>query len=299
MQKPNLTKVFNGVKIATVKHSPEILMGIGITGMVTTTVMAVRATPKALMLIEVEKRRLNRELLEEAKKSGCEECNQITRLEPVDLIKATWKCYIPAGITGIVSIACLIGASSVNARRNAALATAYTLSETTLRDYQKKVIETIGEKKEQTVRDAVAKEHIERDPVENKEVIFSGRGNTLCYDSISGRYFRSDMDAIKKAENELDARLRNEMYSYYDKLVDEAVKTISQYGDFEWFVSDDPYIEELGANDADCMPCGDGTYKTCYDCPYFDNGKPLAMKCGKGFDITDVLVGLYMNKPEN
>ena len=88
-------------------------------------------------------------------------------------------------------------------------------------------------------------------------------------------------------------------HSYYDKLVDEAVKTISQYGDFEWFVSDDPYIEELGANDADCMPCGDGTYKTCYDCPYFDNGKPLAMKCGKGFDITDVLVGLYMNKPEN
>ena len=39
--------------------------------------------------------------------------------------------------------------------------------------------------------------------------------------------------------------------SYYDKLVDEAVKTISQYGDFEWFVSDDPYICELGANDAD------------------------------------------------
>lgn len=87
MQKPNLTKVFNGVKIATVKHSPEILMGIGITGMVTTTVMAVRATPKALMLIETEKRKLNYELLEEAKKSGSDVCNQITRLETIDLIK--------------------------------------------------------------------------------------------------------------------------------------------------------------------------------------------------------------------
>lgn len=30
--------------------------------------------------------------------------------------------------------------------------------------------------------------------------------------------------------------------SYYDKLVDEAIESISQYGDFEWFVSDDPYI---------------------------------------------------------
>lgn len=258
MQKPNLTKVFNGVKIATVKHSPEILMGIGITGMVTTTVMAVRATPKALMLIEVEKRRLNRELLEEAKKSGCEECNQITRLEPVDLIKATWKCYIPAGITGIVSIACLIGASSVNARRNAALATAYTLSETTLRDYQKKVIETIGEKKEQTVRDAVAKEHIERDPVENKEVIFSGRGNTLCYDSISGRYFRSDMDAIKKAENELDARLRNEMYISLNEFYYEiGLEPLSVIGDDLGWNIDSGYLD-LGFSSqiaTDGTPC--------------------------------------------
>ncbi len=258
MQKPNLTKVFNGVKIATVKHSPEILMGIGITGMVTTTVMAVRATPKALMLIEAEKRRLNRELLEEAKESGCEECNQITRLEPVNLIKVTWKCYIPAGITGIVSIACLIGASSVNARRNAALATAYTLSETTLRDYQKKVIETIGEKKEQTVRDAVAKEHIERDPVENKEVIFSGRGNTLCYDSISGRYFRSDMDAIKKAENELDARLRNEMYislnEFYYEIGLEPLRVIGD--DLGWNI-DSGYLD-LGFSSqiaTDGTPC--------------------------------------------
>lgn len=39
--------------------------------------------------------------------------------------------------------------------------------------------------------------------------------------------------------------------TFYDNLVDEAVKTISQYGDFEWFVSSDPYVKELGANDAD------------------------------------------------
>ena len=175
MQKPNLTKVFNSIKIATVKHSPEILMGIGITGMVTTTVMAVRATPKALRLIDnAEIKKANET------NTPYEEPN----LSKTEIIKVTWKCYIPAGITCMVSIACLIGARSVNARRNAALATAYTLSESTLRDYQKKVIETIGEKKEQTVRDAVAKEYIERDPVENKEVILSGRGNTLCLSLI-------------------------------------------------------------------------------------------------------------------
>ena len=177
MQKVNLPKVLNDLKIRTVKHSPEILTGIGIAGMITTTVMAVKATPKALVLIEREKKRVNHEILEEAKKSGCEECNQISRLEPLEVIKITWKCYIPAGITCFVSMACLIGASSVNLRRNSALAMAYTLSESTLRDYQKKVVETIGEKKEQTVRDAVAKEHVEKNPIENKEVIIVGRGD--------------------------------------------------------------------------------------------------------------------------
>ena len=243
MQKPNLTKMLGSVKVATVKHSPEILTGIGIAGMVTTTVMAVRATPKALVLIE-EKRRLNYEMLEEAKKSGCEECNQITRLEPIDIIKVTWKCYIPAGISCIMSMICLIGANSVNTRRNAALATAYTLAESTLRDYQKKVVETIGEKKEQTVRDAVAKEHIERNPVENKEVIVVGRGNTLCYDTVSGRYFRSDMETIKKAENELDARLRSEMYislnEFYYEIGLDPLKVIGD--DLGWNI-DNGYLD--------------------------------------------------------
>ena len=168
MQKVNLPKVLNDLKIRTVKRSPEILTGIGIAGMITTTVMAVKATPKALVLIEREKNRVNHENLEEAKRSGCEECNQISHLEPLEIVKITWKCYIPAGITCFVSMACLIGASSVNLRRNSALAMAYTLSESTLRDYQKKVVETIGEKKEQTVRDAVAKEHVEKNPIENK-----------------------------------------------------------------------------------------------------------------------------------
>ncbi len=46
MQKPNLTKICRNVKTATVKHSPEILTGVGIAGMITTTVMAVRSTLK-------------------------------------------------------------------------------------------------------------------------------------------------------------------------------------------------------------------------------------------------------------
>lgn len=64
MQKPNLTKICRTVKASTIKHSPEILTGVGIAGMVTTTVMAVRATPKAIRLLEDEKHRQNTDKLE-------------------------------------------------------------------------------------------------------------------------------------------------------------------------------------------------------------------------------------------
>jgi len=226
MGKLNLSNIAKGVRTAMIKHSPEILTGIGIAGMITTTVMAVRATPKAIKLIEEEKDRQNKE-----------------SLKPLDVIKTTWKCYIPAAITGGLSIACLIGASSVNARRNAALATAYTLSESALKEYQEKVIETIGEKKERAIRDAIAKDRIEQDPVTSKEVIITERGNTLCYDTCSGRYFKSDIDKLKKAENELNRRMRDEMYISLNEFYYEiGLNPISIGDDLGWHI-DRGYIE--------------------------------------------------------
>ena len=162
MHKPNIKAAYNAVKKSTIKHSPEILTGIGIAGMVTTTVMAVRATPKALRLI-------NNAELEKANETNIP--YEGHNLSKTEIIKVTWKCYIPAAITGSLSIVCLIGASSVNARRNAALATAYSIAETSLKEYQNKVVETIGEKKEQTIRDAVAKEKIDAHPVKESEII--------------------------------------------------------------------------------------------------------------------------------
>ena len=187
MKKPNISKIISSVRTSASKHSPEILTGIGIAGLVVTTVMAVRATPKALILIEDRKKELREDTL-----------------TPVETVKAVWICYVPAALTGTVSIACLIGANSVNLRRNAALATAYTLSESALKEYQEKVVETI--------QDAVAKDRIEKNPVSTNEVIITEKGDTLCLDYPSGRYFKSDREKINKAVNELNRRMRDEMY---------------------------------------------------------------------------------------
>lgn len=192
MSKTKFNRLMSNVQTTMIRKSPEILTGLGIAGLITTTVFAVRATPKALYLI-----------------ANAEE-EKLGPLTKIETVKAAWKPYIPAAITGATSIACIIGATSVNSKRNAALAAAYKLSETALVEYKDKVVETIGEKKEKAIREEISKDKIEKNPVTKNEVFITEKGKTLCYESISGRYFESDMNSIKSALNEINSKLLSE-----------------------------------------------------------------------------------------
>lgn len=185
------------------KHSPEILTGIGVAGMITTTVLAVKATPKAMRLLEDA------------------EYDKGDKLTPVEVVKVAWKPYIPALVTGVASATCIIGATAVNSKRNAALAAAYAISEKTLVTYRDKVIETIGEKKEKELRDKIAQDSVDKNPVSNAPVIITSKGKTLCKDSLSGRYFYSDIDAIRKVVNELNREMTYNNYISLDEFYSE------------------------------------------------------------------------------
>ncbi len=180
------------------RKSPVILTGIGIAGMVTSTVMAVKATPKALALIEIQNMR---------EEEGLDE-----PMTKVDVVKLTWKCYIPSAAIGVVSIACLISANTVNGTQKAALATAYALSETTLHTYKDKMVELIGEEKAKEVQTAVAQKTIERAPIKDKEVIVTSKGDYLCLEPMSGRYFKSDIESIRRDANELNRQMQTTLY---------------------------------------------------------------------------------------
>lgn len=211
MGKPNIAQLFKSARKTLSKHSPEILTGLGIAGMITTTVLAVKATPKALELIEDEREKRYSE-------------DDDTPITKADVVKVAWKPYIPAVVTGVMSTACLIGASSVNAKRNAALAAACNLSATALAEYKEKVVETIGERREQTVRDKVAEERVKKHPVNDEEVYDTRKGNTLCFDPLSARYFRCDIDEVKRAELAIKERLLHDICGsasvneFYDEL---------------------------------------------------------------------------------
>ena len=221
MNKTKATNFFKGVQNTLIKYSPEILTGIGIAGMITTTVIAVKSTPKALSLIDKELKRQNKELADEAERNGEVGFDEISKLKPIDVLKVTWKCYIPTVTIGAASIACLIGASSVHSKRNAILATAYKLSETAFSEYKEKVIETIGEKKEEVIRDKVHKERMEKDPVSKNEVFITDSGETLCYDYNTGRYFKSDIEKIRRAINTLNKKMLLDGYVSLNEFYEE------------------------------------------------------------------------------
>lgn len=226
MDKQKISRALTKAKATVVKHKPEILMAIGIGCMVTSTVTAIKATPKALQLLEAAK-----------------EVQEVDELPVVETVKATWKCYIPTAVSGLVGIGCLIGASSVSARRSAALATAYKLSETAFAEYKEKVVETIGEKKEKTVRDKVNKQKLESEPVRKSEVIVTGRGETECYDVLCGRRFRSDIDKIKKAENVINERLLRAGYISLNDFYEEIGLPDTDIGNMLGWNTDDGLIK--------------------------------------------------------
>lgn len=205
MNKQDITNFINVAKTAVSKHSPEILIGIGIAGWCSTTILAVKSTPKALRLLEDARNEKGAPLTTKEK------------------VKTAWKCYIPAAVTGVVSTACLIGSSSVSTRRNAALATAYQISSTALADYKEKVVEVVGEKKSQVVKEKVHQKKVDENPISKAApVVITEKGNTLCYDITSGRYFKSDIDTIKKTINELNRRMvLGEMYISLNDLYTE------------------------------------------------------------------------------
>ena len=204
------------------RKSPEILTGIGIAGFFTSTVLAVQATPKAMEKIKEKKAK--------------------TRKEKV---KAAWKCYIPTGITMVASSACLIGSTSIQGRRNAALATAYSLSESALKAYTEKVIETIGEKKEKQIRSAIAQDAVnERGVVPQEQIIFTGntrRSTTEFYDEFSHQTFYSSIDRLEKVRNDLNARRLREHFISVNEFYDELnLKHIPKVGDeIGWHVERD------------------------------------------------------------
>lgn len=187
-------------------NSPQILTAIGVAGTIGTAVLTGKASIKAYNHIKYE-----------TMKNDTAEAPYIVTFK--DKVFWTWKIYIPPVAAGAITIASVIMANKIGTRRTAAMAAAYVVSEKAFVEYKDQVIKKFGETKEQNVRDAVRQEQMNRNPIGDRQVVIAG-GNVLCYEPYTDRYFDSDMESIKKAQNDLNYRINNNWYASLSEFYD-------------------------------------------------------------------------------
>ena len=191
-------------------NAPAILTGIAVAGVVTTTVFGVKAGMQARDILEAEDGRRYEEALAALDLGDIEghpETIVTARITPKEAFFLTWRPFVPAAIMGAATISCVVGANSINLGRQAALVSAVTLGEKAISQYQEKVLETVGEKKEQAIRDEVAKADLVANPVSENKIVVMGNGDQLCRDMLSGRYFESDIETIRRVQNDLNGEI--------------------------------------------------------------------------------------------
>jgi hypothetical protein len=180
----------------TADNSPAILTGIAVAGTITTAYLTGKASVKAAEILRDEAIRWDVPTRE---------------LKPKYVVEAVWKLYIPAVSSAALTVACIVGANQIGTRRATAMAAAYSLTERAYAEYKDKVVEKIGSNKERALRDEIQQDRVNNYPA-SREIIVSGL-DVLCYDKFTGRYFSSDMETLKKAQNDTNYQVNNEYYA--------------------------------------------------------------------------------------
>lgn len=224
------------------ENAPGILTGVGVVGVVGTSVLAGRASFKAAELIRAE---------------GYKEMHESdghSQITTTDKVKIVWPLFVPVALAGSTTIASIIFAQRIQAGQVAAMATLYGLSQDRFQEYREKVAEQLGPNKERKVLDGAAQEQVKNTP--GNQVILLGEGDVLCFDKFSGRYFRSTMDKIKKAENAVNRDIYNYDYASLSLFYEDAgLPNTSESDNVGWCSSNPLEVEYSAVFTDDEKPC--------------------------------------------
>lgn len=199
-------------------NSPAILTGLGISGTVITAYLTGRASFRAAEIIESEKRTIRASVRtrrmvspESPSRVESEIADELDkRLSRTTKVGLVWKLYIPPVLVGTTTIACIVVGNRISSTRVAALTTAAGISERALREYKEKVIEKLGDRQDVKIRDEIAQDRVNKFPP-SSQVMVGSSGDVLFMDELTGRYFHSTVENVKRAENDMNRHLNNHM----------------------------------------------------------------------------------------
>lgn len=200
-----ITDLFSQTKRLVQHNSPGLLTAIGITGTISTAYFASVATWRAKDILEQEDFWFEQPSSKEAERDRYKL-----------IAKHTWRLYIPTAVSGTTTVFAILGANRIGSRRTAAAVAAYSMSDRAFEEYRAKVAEIHGENKERAIRDAVAQDRVEETPAAT--IVLSGSTKVMCCELYTGRIFESDMETLRKAQNDLNRQLLRDDYATLDDL---------------------------------------------------------------------------------
>lgn len=180
MKQPKISKSATGT----------ILTCLATIGVVAASVMAVKATPKALSRVK-----------EAEKEKGSE-------LSKWETVKVAAPQYIPVVLTGTTTIACIWGANILSKRQQASLSSAYAFLDQSYKKYRRKVVEFYGEEAHNKIVNSIAVEE-SKEVYPFAECMFSNCKQyldedysepILFYDEQGHRYFNAPLEQVLMAE---------------------------------------------------------------------------------------------------
>lgn len=160
-------------KVQTVikRNAPAILSGLGVLGVVGTTISAIKATPKAMEVLD-------------------QQDEELTNFEKAIVLTPV---YFPTILFGTATIGCILGANAINKKNQAMLVSAYSYLNSSFNEYKDKVKDIFGEEGEAKVREEIAKDkYIEQNIPESKDT-------KTFFDEFSGRYFETTLYDLQNA----------------------------------------------------------------------------------------------------
>lgn len=177
------------------QNSPVILTSVGVVGTIGTAYLAGKASFTAAEVI------MYKEQVEDRTQDP---------MSFKERAKLVWKLYVPAGASVAITVAAIVSANRASANRTAAAVAAYSVTEKAFDEYKHHVIKQIGERKEQTVRDEIVQEKVSQTPPSSTVILESGK--VMCCELYTMRYFESDAETLRRAENELNHQLMHSLY---------------------------------------------------------------------------------------
>lgn len=217
----NVTNLFKAGSRLLNDNAPAILTAFGAVGVVTTAVLTGKASYEAAMRIEQAQYEENLN----------EKAHPFTKMEKIQLV---WPLYIGAISSGVLSCGAIVMSHRISSRRAAMLAAAYALNEGKLEEYQDKIKEKFGVKKEKDARDELVQDKVNRDFTSNEVLLGPNDGKVLMREDYTGRFFWGTVEGVKHAVNEINALINTErsvrLSDFYDLLGIDHVSTSDYFG---------------------------------------------------------------------